>query len=142
MKLKALVVLAATLVAGCGGGDDSDDNAGNGNGNDQPVVEQPAEKTDGDDKAAVPQKLTGARNEKNVMKALGLEKEGDAYTFSGGPCRVNAFVVNEAGVKKLKSDAAAPANVIANDSGNTAVELDKLEYFCAIQAANRLKNVP
>jgi hypothetical protein len=69
-------------------------------------------------------------------------KDGEAYTFSGGPCKISEFAIDEAGAEKLIDGAKEPRNVIKNDSGTAAVELTELSYYCAIQAANRLKNIP
>jgi len=134
MKLKALAVLAAALLASCGGGDDSDDN--------DSASSQPAPAPASPKDAKAPHQLEGKATQASVIDALALEKDGSTYAFSGGPCKVNDFAFTKGDVENLTNSAQTEENVIKNDSGTAAVELKKLDYFCAIQAANRLKFIP
>ncbi len=52
------------------------------------------------------------------------------------------FAIDKAGVAALEKEASSPGALVKNDSGTAAVLLTKPGYFCAIQAAGRLKRIP
>jgi hypothetical protein len=131
MRLKALAVLAAVALAGCGG-DDSEET-------DQ-AQQQPEQTTK--QKTTEPEKLVGKRTRENVLRTLGLTKSGENYVFPGAGCQVVEVAIDKKAVKKLEDSVDDPQTIIKNESGSAAVQLTEVKYFCAIQAANRLKRIP
>jgi hypothetical protein len=131
MRLKALAVLAAVAVAGCGG-DDSEET-------DQ-AQQQPEQTTK--QKTTEPEKLVGKRTRENVLRTLGLTKSGENYVFPGAGCQVVEVAIDKKAVKKLEDSVDDPQTIIKNGSGSAAVQLTEVKYFCAIQAANRLNRIP
>jgi hypothetical protein len=130
MRWKALAVLAAVAIAGCGGGGSDD----TGTQSAQPPEQSSPPTTE-------PTKLTGKRTKAKVIKTLGYTKDGDFYTAPGG-CKVTGISWDKKSTAALAKQADPPGNLVKNDSGTAGILLDKATYFCAIQAAHRLQQIP
>ena len=130
MRSKALAVLVAAAIVGCGGGNDSDET--------EQSAQQPPEQAE--QNSTEPTKLEGPRTKANVVKTLGYTKEADGYTT--GPCKATDIAYNKKSVAVLEKTAPNPNGLVKNESGTAGVLFDKVTYFCAIQAGNRLKRIP
>ena len=115
----ALAVLATAAIAGCGGGSDDDEQA---------------------KRPPPPKKLEGPRTEANVVRTLGLKKQGDGYAW-GRDCKVRGVAYTKSGVRKLARKS-AKNEVVKNKTGTAAVSLVRPKYACAIQAAIKLRQIP
>jgi hypothetical protein len=129
MRLKALAVLAVVAVAGCGGSDSEETDQA------QQTGQQTTQTTR-------PDKLEGARTRENVLRTLGLTKEGDTYDFGFPGCSVVAVATTKDEVEKLEDEVDKPEQLVKNESGSAAVQLAEVKYFCAIHAATELKRIP
>jgi hypothetical protein len=136
MRLKALALLAAVAVAGCGGdGSEETDQA-------QQQPEQTTKQQTTKQQTTDPEKLVGARSRENVLRTLGLTKRGDAYDFGFPGCSALAVAITKDEVKKLEGTVDNAQEIVKNESGSAAVQLAVVRYFCAIHAANQLKGIP
>jgi hypothetical protein len=128
MTVRAVAELAAVAAAGCGG----DDSEGT----------QQAQRGTTEQQTTRPEKLEGARTRENVVRTLGLTKEGDVYNFEFPGCSVVAVATTKEEVKKLEGEVDKPEQLVKNESGSAAVQLAEVKYFCAIHAATELKRIP
>jgi hypothetical protein len=135
MRWKALAVLVVVAVAGCGG-DDSDDSGTQSAQSTQST--QPPEKSGSQTELT---KLKGPQTKANVIKTLGYTKDGDKYTAPGG-CVVTEITWNKETTDAAAKKADPPNSFYKNDAGTAGVQLEKVSYFCAIQAAHRLQLIP
>jgi hypothetical protein len=131
MTLRALAVLAAVAVAGCGGNDSEE----------TVQAEKPERQTTGQ-KESNPEKLVGTRTRENVLRTLGLRKRGDVYDFDFPACTAVAVATTRDEVKKLEDAVKNEGEIIKNESGSAAVQLAEVRYFCAIHAKQELEGIP